>query len=111
MISDLHQHRDAFGIAGLCLGGLVRAGAELPAVTGTNDGDCHTVGTIGVNLQLCSRNRDEFGLGLGGLAHDQTSSRLSRMIRKRPAPHLMRGRHRSSLATNVEALCAEIMRK
>src|SRR5256885_9813702 len=32
VIADLHQHRDAFGIAGLCDGGLLRLGAELPAV-------------------------------------------------------------------------------
>jgi hypothetical protein len=31
------------------------------------------------------------------------------MIRKKPAPHLMRGGHRFSLATNAERVCAEIM--
>src|SRR5438552_8652488 len=33
------------------------------------------------------------------------------MIRKKPAPHLMRGGYRFSLATNAERVCAEIMFK
>src|SRR5438552_11722699 len=33
------------------------------------------------------------------------------MIRKKPAPHLMRGGYRFSLATNAERICAEIMLK
>src|SRR5437899_6356379 len=33
------------------------------------------------------------------------------MIRKKPAPHLMRGGYRFSLATNAERVCAEIMLK
>jgi hypothetical protein len=33
------------------------------------------------------------------------------MIWKKPAPHLMRGVQRFSLATNAERVCAEIMRK
>src|SRR6266481_6270112 len=33
------------------------------------------------------------------------------MIRKKPAPHSMRGGHRFSLATNAERVCAEIMLK
>jgi hypothetical protein len=36
---------------------------------------------------------------------------LQRMIRKKLAPHLMRGGHWFSLATNAERVCAEIMRK
>jgi len=31
------------------------------------------------------------------------------MIRKKPAPHLMRGVQRFSLATNAKGVCAEIM--
>src|SRR5436190_12243695 len=34
---------------------------------------------------------------------------LGSMIRKKPAPHLMRGGYRFSLAANAERVCAEIM--
>src|SRR5262249_28449781 len=69
MVADLHQHRDRFGIAGLVLGRLVSAGAELPTVAVADDGDDYAVRRIGMNLELSPRHFDQLGFCFGGLAH------------------------------------------
>src|ERR1700732_2850948 len=69
MIADLHDHRHAFGIAGLLLGCLVGRGSEFPGIPGGENGDHDSVRTVEMNLELSPRHRHEFGFGPGGLAH------------------------------------------
>jgi hypothetical protein len=50
VIADLHQHRDAFGITGLCGACRIGAGAEFPGISASEHGDDHAVRTVGVSL-------------------------------------------------------------
>ena len=70
MIPNLHQHGDAFGVAGLGDRHLFRSRAELPAITVAQHRDHDALRAIGVNLELGSRHFDQFGFGLDRLAHD-----------------------------------------
>src|SRR5712664_2488331 len=70
VIADLDDQRDAFGIAGFGDGRLVGRGAEFPGTAVTKNGNHDPVRAVGVNLQFRPSHRDEFGFGLGGLAHD-----------------------------------------
>jgi hypothetical protein len=81
MVADLHQHRDRFGIAGLVRGRLVGAGAKLPAVAVADDRDHNTIRRISVNLELSARHLDQFGFGLGGLAHAFPPAGLPKVAR------------------------------
>jgi len=69
VIADLHQHGDAFGEARLIRRGLVGIGAEFPAIAVADDRDDEVIRTIGMDLQFGPRHGDEFGFGLGRLAH------------------------------------------
>src|SRR5436190_6635577 len=84
VIADLHQHRDAFGIAGLCDDALLRLGAELPAVAVAENGDQDAIRAIGVNLQLGPGHCNQFGFGLGRLAHVTLSPRSFRFNHRLP---------------------------
>ena len=68
VVADLDDHRDAFGIAGLGLGGPVGLGAEFPAVVVAQHENPDPVRTlVDMNLELGPGHRDEFGFGLAGL--------------------------------------------
>src|SRR5262245_1803533 len=69
MVADLHQHRDRFGVSRAILGRVVGAGPKLPAIAIANNGDDHAVRRIGMNPELRPRHLDQFGFGLGELAH------------------------------------------
>src|SRR5580692_8715161 len=83
VIADLHQHCDAFGIAGLGDGCRIGTGAELPAIGAGNHRDFDSIGTIGMDRELGARHRDQFGSGLDGLAHGAPSSQSQVMTLKR----------------------------
>ena len=70
VVADLHDHRDAFGIAGPGDRRLVGRGTEFPAIPGPEHGDRDSVRAVGVNLELRPCHRNEFGFGLAGLVHD-----------------------------------------
>ena len=61
MIANLHDHRDAFGIAGLGFGRLVGFGAEFPGVAAADYGNHDPVRTVGMNLQFGLGHRDFVG--------------------------------------------------
>src|SRR5947209_2415101 len=69
VVADLHQHRDAFGIAGFCNRRLAGLGAEFPTVAVADHGNYHAIRTIGVNLQFRHGHHNEFGLALAGFTH------------------------------------------
>src|ERR1700722_15602837 len=77
VIADLHQHCDAFGIAGLGARCRIGTGAELPAIDAGNHRDFDSIGTIGMGLELGARHRDQFVGGFLRLAHGAPSG-LSR---------------------------------
>src|SRR6202043_1249477 len=72
VVADLHDHCDAFGIAGLGLGRRIGLGAEFPGVPVRQNRNRDSVRTVGVNLQLRPCHCNEFGFALCGLAHESS---------------------------------------
>src|SRR5436305_474116 len=71
MVADLDDHRDGFGIAGLGDRRRVGLGSEFPGVAVAQNRNRNSVGNAAVDFELSSCHRNEFGFGLGGLAHDR----------------------------------------
>src|SRR5438034_35967 len=69
VVADLHQHRDAFGVAGFCDRRRLGVRAEFPALAVREHRDDDAIRAIGMDLQFGPRHRNEFGFGLDGLAH------------------------------------------
>src|SRR5437867_1411631 len=64
MIADLHDHRDAFGIAGLGSRRLVGLGAEFPGVLPAENGNADPSHSVGVNHEFSSCHSASVLVGL-----------------------------------------------
>jgi hypothetical protein len=73
VIADLNEHGDAFRKPRPGGRRLVSRGAEFPGIAGAQNRNDNPVRAVGVDFQLGSRHRNQFGFGLDGLAHDGRS--------------------------------------
>jgi hypothetical protein len=88
VVAEFDDHRDAFGVAGLGDGFFVGIGPEFPGVFGPEHENFDAIRTVGVDLELRSHHRNQFGFSLARLAHDGGFLRQQICVRVplRPAP-------------------------